>query len=139
VVNLNSNALLSGEDAVFCGNCNMKTSQKQARDYDNADLLMLEIVRVTKLKNNWIKNSAPLSFDTKNLQLPGFLRPYRVVGSCHHRGSLVGGHWITKIQTQKGWFEMDDLKRKCRKVGSPGVNDESVSVLLLIAEDRFGT
>ena len=137
LVNLNSNAVLSGVDAVFCGHCKVKTSQKQARDYDNPDLLMLEIVRVTKLKNNWIKNSAPLSFDSKNLQLPGFLRPYRVVGSCHHRGSLEGGHWITKILTKRGWFEMDDLQRKCRKISSPGVNDESVSILLLIAEDKF--
>jgi len=28
---------------------------------------------------------------------------------------------------------MDDLQRKCRKISSPGVNDESVSILLLIA------
>ena len=54
LVNLNSNAVLSGVDAVFCGHCKVKTSQKQARDYDNPDLLMLEIVRVTKLKNNWM-------------------------------------------------------------------------------------
>src|SRR6185437_9775584 len=55
LVNLNSNAVLSGVDAVFCGHCKVKTSQKQARDYDNPDLLMLEIVRVTNLKITGLK------------------------------------------------------------------------------------
>ena len=71
----------------------------------------------------------------KDLKLPGFLRSYSVVGSCHHRGSLNSGHWITKVLTSKGWFDMDDLRSDSLPSGPPGVNDASVSFILLIAHE----
>ena len=137
LVNFNSNAVLAGNDAVFCGNCRTKTSQIVSRYY-NPDMFIMEVVRVTEhSRNNWVKNNAPLSFDLKDLNLSGFNRRYNVVGTCHHRGSLDGGHWFTKVLTSKGWFEMDDLKRNCLQATPPGVNDDSVTIILAIAEDKL--
>ena len=56
---------------------------------------MIEIVRATEGKNVWIKNNSWISFDDTKLSLPGFDRSYNIVASCHHRGSLNGGH-LTK-------------------------------------------
>ena len=51
-----------------------------------------------------------------------------MVGSCHHRGSLNGGHWFTKELTNLGRYELDDLKAH-----------NYVVILPLIAEDRFNS
>lgn len=134
----NLTALHDGADAVFCGNCRLKTSQKSERCYNSPDFFLIEIIRVKQSHNgNWVKNDAPISFEVKDLKLPGFLRSYSVVGSCHHRGSLNGGHWITKIATSKGWFDMDDLRSDSLPSGPPGVNDASVCCILLINQDKF--
>ena len=101
-------------------------------------MLLIEIIRVTDVKvNRWLKNSAPISFPVSQVDLLGFSRHYRVVASCHHRGSIAGGHWLTKTLTNHGWYELDDLKAKNMTTIRPGVKDTSVVVLLLIAEDKF--
>ena len=139
LVNTNSNALLAGADAVFCGNCKTKTAQNSERNYKNPDLFIIEIIRVkpSDSKYGWAKNHAPLSFTVGDLKLPGFIRPYSVLGSCHHRGSLNGGHWITKILTKNGWFELDDLQRNYSPTNPPGKHDDSISVILLVAKDKI--
>jgi ubiquitin C-terminal hydrolase len=56
---------------------------------------------------------------------------------CNHRGSLNGGHWLTKELTETGWYELDDLKTSVNVTNPPGLDDTSVVVLLLIAEDKL--
>ncbi len=77
------------------------------------------------------------SFPVASLKLPGFPRTYRVVSTCHHRGSVNGGHWLTKIATNTGWYELDDLIPRNLPTNPPGVSDNSVTVILLIAEDKL--
>ena len=137
LVDYNSNVVLTDTDAVFCGHCNLKTSHTLSRDY-NPDLFLMEVVRVTESsRNKWVKNNASLSFPVTDLILPGFSRSYRVVGTCHHRGSLNGGHWLTKLSTNHGWFDLDDLKAKNLPTSPPGVTDNSVTIILVIAEDKL--
>ena len=103
----------------------------------NPDLFLIEIIRVAELKLSWTKNNASVNFPVSKLALPGFSRLYRVVATCNHRGSLKGGHWFTKMYTTHGWYELDDLKSKNSITKSPGINDNSVVVILLIAEDKL--
>jgi ubiquitin C-terminal hydrolase len=116
----------------------MKTAQSSSRDYgEGPDLFLVEIIRVKKAsKNQWQKSSVPISFPVAKLKLPNFSRSYTITASCHHRGSLTSGHWFTKLSTNHGWYELDDLKKK-NFVPPPGNRDNSVVVLLLIAEDRL--
>ena len=101
-------------------------------------MFLIEIIRVTESKKHcWLKNSASISFPLERVDLPGFSRSYRVVASCHHRGSLTGGHWFTKVLTKHRWYELDDLKTKNLVTNPPGVKDASAVVLLLIADDKF--
>ena len=98
----------------------------------------MEIVRVTQSSpTTWRKNCASVSFDFKNLKLPGFDRLYKVVSTCHHHGSINSGHWFTKVLTQKGWFEMDDLKAKCSTTRPPGVTDNSVTLILMVGQNKL--
>jgi len=132
----NSNVVFMDDDAVFCRNCNAKTSHSSSRDY-NSDLFLIEFIRVTQVNNGWIKNSLPIDFPVQDLKLPGFSRSYRVIASCHHRGTLRGGHWFTKISTINGWYELDDLKPTCYRTVPPGTKDQTAVVLLLAAEDKL--
>ena len=59
------------------------------------------------------------------------------MGTCHHRGTLNSGHWITKICTIDGWFELDDLRGNNFPTIPPGTNDDSVTLILIIAEDKL--
>jgi ubiquitin C-terminal hydrolase len=131
-------SVLSDSEAVFCGNCNRKTTQTSSREC-SADTLLIEIMRVTGHgggSRSWSKNSIPISFPTQNLKLSS--RSYRVAASCHHRGSIKSGHWTTKVCTSTGtWYELDDLKGKPSVTNPPGTLDSSVTVLLLIAENRL--
>ena len=137
LVDYNSTVVLSNKDAVFCGHCNIKTPQLVSQSY-NPDLFLLEVIRATESSpNSWKKNHASLDFSCTNLTLPGFPRSYRVVSSCHHRGALDGGHWITKISTNHGWFELDDLRSSHLPTSPPGNHDNSVVVVLVIAEDKL--
>jgi ubiquitin C-terminal hydrolase len=139
LVAYNSTANLTGDDAVYCGTCKAKTSQKVSRSY-NPDLCLMEVIRVTKSSRNvWGKSNASLSFSVTNLVLPGFERSFRVVGTCHHRGGLNSGHWITKVCTNLGWFELDDLRGDSFPTIAPGINDDSVALILAIAEDKLRT
>ena len=98
----------------------------------------MEIVRVRQsAPNTWMKCDAAISFDCKNLTLPGFDRRYKVLSTCHHRGSINSGHWFTKVLTGKGWFEMDDLKSGNHSTGIPGVNDRSVTMILMAAQNKL--
>lgn len=137
LVEFNSTSNLTGDNAVYCGTCKTKTSQKVSRSY-NPDLCLVEVIRVTRSSGNiWGKSHASLSFSLKDLRLPGFERGYRVVGTCHHRGTLNSGHWITKICTNNGWFELDDLRGNSFPTSPPGTNDDSVTLILIIAEDKL--
>ena len=60
-----------------------------------------------------------------------------MVSTCHHRGSLNSGHWLTKIATGSGWYELDDLISRNLSTQPPGVSDNSVAVILLIAVDKL--
>ena len=44
---------------------------------------------------------------------------------------------VTKILTKRGWFELDDLKPHSSRTKPPGLMDQTVGVILLLAEDRF--
>jgi ubiquitin C-terminal hydrolase len=138
LITYNSNSVLSNSDAVFCGKCNVKTAHTLTREY-GPELFVIEIIRVTGSQDRWLKNSVSISFPCSNLILPGFSKPYKVVGSCHHWGSLNGGHWFTKELTNLGWYELDDLKAHNYITKAPGLKDNSVAILLLIAEDRFNS
>ena len=59
------------------------------------------------------------------------------MGTCHHRGTVNSGHWITKVLTNGGWHELDDLVGKSLVTSPPGVSDDSVTIILLIAEDKL--
>ena len=103
------------------------------------NVLVIEIVRVTNQHGGWRKNAAGISFSLSNLSLPGFSKKYRVVATCHHSGSLMGGHWFTKELTEEGWYELNDLKKGNLLTDPPGHNDVSVVLLLLIAEDKLSS
>ena len=60
-----------------------------------------------------------------------------MVASSHHRGSLNGGHWIAKLSTNHGWYDLDDLRGHNLPKNPPGQEDSSVVVLLVIAEDKL--
>jgi len=129
--------VLKDDDAVFCGNCNTKRAHSSSRDY-TSDLCLIEVIRVSQINETfWVKNSLPINFPVRDLKLPGFTRTYRVLATCHHRGSLQTGHWFTKISTNSGWYELDDLKVKSLSTKPPGLYDQTVVVLLLAAEDNF--
>ncbi len=79
-----------------------------------------------------------VSFSVCNLKLPDFSRSYKVIASCHHRGTVNSGHWFTKILTANNvWYCLDDLMPKAIPTCPPGSDDDSVTVLLLAAEDKF--
>ena len=59
------------------------------------------------------------------------------MASCHHSGSLHGGHWFTKMSTKAGWYEFDDLKCNNFSTHSPGLRDRTAVVLLLVATDKL--
>ena len=44
---------------------------------------------------------------------------------------------ITKVLTNGGWHELDDLVGKSLVTSPPGVSDDSVTIILLIAEDKL--
>ncbi len=137
LVDYNSNTVLTDSDAVFCSHCKTKTTHTLSREY-NPDLFLVELVRATLSSGNtWIKNLANVNFPVTDLKLPGFSRAYRVVSTCHHRGSVNSGHWLTKIATGSGWYELDDLIARNFCTQLPGVSDNSVTVILLIAEDKL--
>jgi len=83
------------------------------------------------------KNNCCISFPITKLALPGFPRLYRVAATCNHSGNLLGGHWLTKAYTTRGWYALDDLKPTCLLTRPPGFKDSSVTVILLIAEDKL--
>src|ERR1700761_7393285 len=77
-------------------------------------------------------------FPNGDLKLSKLYRSYRVIASCHHRGSIKSEHWTTKVCTSMGtWYELDDLNVKPSSTNPPGISDSSVTVLLLIAEDKL--
>ena len=91
----NSLSVLSDSEPFFVG----KTKEC------SADTLLIEIMRVTGHgggSHSWSKNSIPISFPTENLKLSMLSRSYRVIASCHHRGSIKSGHWTTKVCTSTG-------------------------------------
>jgi ubiquitin C-terminal hydrolase len=136
LVEHSSSSVLRGSEAVICGKCERKTEHTSSRLYD-PDLIMMEIIRVTKVKRRWVKNNVAVSFPCSDLALPGFPRKYKVISSCNHRGSITAGHWFTKELTESGWYELDDLKTKSVTTQPPGANDKSVVMVLMIAEDKF--
>ncbi len=137
LVDYSSRTQLISNNSVLCGKCNIKTPHNLKREY-NPDMLLIEIVRVTELKSGWNKNDCTINFPVTNLVLPGFTRLYRVVATCDHRGSLTGGHWLTNICTSGGnWYELNDLKQTSLLTRSPGIDDSSVVIILLIAEDKL--
>ena len=80
------------------------------------------------------QNNCTINFPVTDLVLPGFSRLYRVVATCDHRGSLTDGHWLTNICTSGGdWYEINDLKETSLVTRSPGIDDTSVVIILLIA------
>ena len=62
LVDYTSTVVLTDSDAVFCGNCNLKTSHKLSREY-NPDLFIMEVIRATESSNNnWVKNNVSLTY-----------------------------------------------------------------------------
>ena len=84
----------------------------------------------------WKKNCLPISFPVSGIQIPGSESTYRVISTCHHRGSIRYGHWLTKIQTQNNiWYEINDLKHNHSVTSAPGINDTDVVLLMLVSEN----
>ena len=131
----NSNAMHLNRDSVFCGQCTKKTPHQSKKDF-NSDIFFVEIIRVIEKDKKWVKNPMKVSFSVCNLKLPDFSRSYKVIASCHHRGTVNSGHWFTKILTANNvWYCLDDLMPKAIPTCPPGSDDDSVTVLLLAAED----
>ena len=84
-----------------------------------------------------MKNFTPINFRLSNVMLPGFSNLFKVTSSCHHAGSLNGGHWYTKVFTNSGWYALDDLRNDNYLTEPPGNEDESVVMILLVSEDMF--
>lgn len=133
LVDYNSKVSLVGDNSVNCSNCGSSTTHTYLRSC-NPDMFLVELIRVTDTTQGLVKNMDPIRFLT-DLKLPGFSRSYRVVASAHHRGTLRGGHWVTKLCTTNGWFEVDDLRRKHFATDPPGISDESVVIIVLVASD----
>ena len=97
--------------------------------------MCLEIIRVTQQRSQWTKNCIPVSFPTVGISIPGSMKTYRVIGTCHHQGSLKFGHWFTKVITNANkWFKLDDLRGNSSVTSSPGMKDSTVVILVLVAE-----
>jgi len=56
-----SRSTLRGSEAVICGNCKIKTEHTSSR-YSDPDVFMIEIIRVTEVKQRWTKRTIPISF-----------------------------------------------------------------------------
>ena len=126
------------DQSISCGKCCQRTGHQLSYEHQS-DIIMLEIIRVSEKKRGnritWRKNMLPISFPTSGISVPGTDRKYQVVASCHHRGTLRSGHWITKLMiADRNWHEFDDLRSDIFVTQAPGVNDSSVVVLFLRAE-----
>jgi ubiquitin C-terminal hydrolase len=135
---LQFNSEVPSLSSVFCGRCDRKTDHSAKWEH-NAGILILEIVRATERRMNngisWKKNCVPISFPVSGIQIPGSGGTYRVISTCHHRGSIRHGHWLTKIRTQNNiWYEIDDLKHSHSVTSAPGTNDTDVVLLMLVSE-----
>jgi ubiquitin C-terminal hydrolase len=90
------------EALVNCGKCGVKTNQKSTKEIAS-DLICLEFIRVTQKVHGgqrfWRKNDISILFPTNGIVFPGSSRKYRVIGACHHIGSIISGHWFTKVVT----------------------------------------
>ena len=137
----NSRTILQGSNAVWCGRCNTNTKKVDTRE-SSSDIILLEIIRVTNKSEDprhptWSKNSIQITFPVSDVILFGS-RKYNLAGTCHHRGSLKCGHWLTKLCLNDGsWYELDDLKPKHFKSPPPGSSDSTVVVLLFLAADKL--
>ena len=60
LVDYNSNAVLDGDDAVYCGRCKVKTPHRLTREYD-PDVLLIEIIRVTETTRTIGRRTDPRS------------------------------------------------------------------------------
>ena len=97
---------------------------------------MSQLYRFSRL--SWTKSFVPISFPSSGIRIPGSSKRFRVIGTCHHTGSLHSGHWFTKVVTNSGtWFELDDLKPSSLQTSSPGLSDSTVVILVLVAEDML--
>src|SRR5690242_3645000 len=96
----------------------VKTPHTSVYDFGGPDSFIM-VVRVAE-ERGLCQNSLPIDFSTQTSC------SYRVVGSCHHRGSLKRGHWVTKILTKRGWFELDYLKSHSSRTKTPGMVDQTV-------------
>ena len=136
---LQYNFITTHSEPSLCGNCTTNTCQKSVWE-QIPDLVCLEIIRVTERligsqQRKWSKNCVPISFPTSGIRLPGSRSIFRVIATCDHKGTVSGGHWVTRTCCKSDtWYETNDLKRRNTIVGAPGINDTSVVLLLLIAE-----
>jgi ubiquitin C-terminal hydrolase len=136
LVNYNSRSRLYGANSLWCGNCGIKTEQSDVRD-SNSDIIMFEIIRVTRNSQSvWTKNCLPINFTDRNISFGS--RKYHLAGTCHHKGTLKFGHWITKLCLSDGnWYELNDLKITHQKTMAPGSNDSTAVILVFLAADKF--
>ena len=126
------------ESATNCGKCRKKTTQKSTPEQVPL-LLCFEIIRVTQKvinsRHSWTKNNIRVTFPTRGISVPGSVHKYRVIGTSHHKGTLLGGHWFTKVCTKNNqWFDLDDLRFGNHASSGPGSEDNSVVILILLAE-----
>ena len=124
--------------SVNCGRCGIKTRQVSTRE-SCSDIMCLEIIRVTQNHLSrglqWSKNCMPISFPTMGITIPGSEHKYRIIGTCHHQGSLRYGHWFTRvITTSNVWYELDDLRGYNIRTVPPGNLDSTVVILILVKE-----
>jgi ubiquitin C-terminal hydrolase len=137
VLAFNSVTKISEAFGVHCAKCGIKTAHSSQREH-HSDILIFEIIRVTKAKRNWAKHSIPISFPVNGLMLPSSDRKYNVIGTCNHTGSIRSGHWFTKLRMRDDrWFALDDLQSSHSVVDPPGLNDTSTVLLVLLANDSY--
>ena len=98
---LQFNSKVPSLSSVFCGHCDRKAEHSAYWEHNAA---IFELIRVTQRKTDngmlWRKSCLPISFPVTGIKIPGSDSRYRVISTCHHRGSIRYGHWLTKLLTQ---------------------------------------
>jgi len=137
LITFNSETIFSDASGVHCAKCGSKTAHTSRREH-LSDLLLFEIIRVSRPKTTWIKNCIPVTFPVNGIVLPGSQRKYNIIGTCNHRGSIYSGHWFTCLRmADDRWYELNDLHRKHSIISRPGHNDKTSVVIVLLADDKM--
>ena len=79
----------------------------------------------------------PFLFPARAYHYLGFLELIESLAPAIIMAPLLVVTGLPKVSTERGWFELNDLKSTNSLTHPPGSSDTSVVVLLLIAEDKL--